>query len=67
MQLADFGSASHVTSEWAEQGAPIGAKIWTSPEAIMETPWNTATDIWSFGTVVRFAVEPIGSQTELNR
>lgn len=29
--------------------------MWTSPEVIMETPWNTATDIWSFGTVVRRA------------
>jgi hypothetical protein len=26
--------------------------MWSSPEVIMETPWNTATDIWSFGAVV---------------
>ncbi|KAK0113410.1 hypothetical protein ONS96_014276 [Cadophora gregata f. sp. sojae] len=26
--------------------------MWSSPEIIMETPWNTATDIWSFGSVV---------------
>lgn len=26
--------------------------MWSSPEVLMEMPWNTATDIWSFGTVV---------------
>lgn len=27
--------------------------MWTSPEVIIETPWNTAIDIWSFGAMVR--------------
>jgi len=30
----------------------VGAPVWSSPEVILEMPWNTATDIWSFGTVV---------------
>jgi serine/threonine protein kinase len=27
--------------------------MWSAPEILMEIPWNTAADIWSFGTVVR--------------
>jgi hypothetical protein len=27
--------------------------MWTSPEILMELPWNTAADIWSFGAMVR--------------
>ncbi|KAJ8128990.1 hypothetical protein O1611_g4640 [Lasiodiplodia mahajangana] len=52
VQLGDFGGSYPQESEWAKSGTPIGAPIWNSPEIIMETPWNTATDIWSFGTVV---------------
>lgn len=52
VQLADFGSTSHIDSKYARRGAPIGAPIWRSPEALFKQPWNTATDIWSFGTLV---------------
>lgn len=31
----------------------------------METPWNTATDIWSFGTMVRSNYNPIMSKTTM--
>ncbi|RWA07302.1 hypothetical protein EKO27_g7801 [Xylaria grammica] len=53
IQLGDLGGSYPQDSEWAKSGTPIGAPIWSSPEVLMETPWNTATDIWSFGTVVR--------------
>ncbi|KAK1767970.1 kinase-like domain-containing protein [Phialemonium atrogriseum] len=51
VQLGDFGSTYPQDSEWAKTGTVIGAPLWNSPEVLMETPWNTATDIWSFGTV----------------
>ncbi|GAW23011.1 hypothetical protein ANO14919_125590 [Xylariales sp. No.14919] len=54
IQLGDLGGSYPRNSEWAKSGIPIGAPIWSSPEVLMETPWNTATDIWSFGTVVSF-------------
>ena len=52
VQLGDFGGSLPEDSEWAKLGTPVGAPVWSSPEVLMETPWNTATDIWSFGTVV---------------
>ncbi|KAI1144251.1 STE/STE20 protein kinase [Hypoxylon sp. FL0543] len=52
VQLGDFGGTYPQESEWAKSGTPIGAPIWNSPEVLMETPWNTATDIWSFGAVL---------------
>jgi serine/threonine protein kinase len=52
VQLGDLGGAYPADSEYAKEGTPVGAPMWTSPEVIMETPWNTATDIWSFGTLV---------------
>lgn len=52
VQLRDLGGAYPADSEYAKGGTPVGAPMWSSPEVIMETHWNTATDIWSFGTVV---------------
>lgn len=26
--------------------------MWTSPEVILDLPWNTATDIWSLGAMI---------------
>ncbi|KAJ8105173.1 hypothetical protein ONZ43_g7529 [Nemania bipapillata] len=52
VQLGDLGGSYPQDSEWATSGTLVGAPIWSSPEVIMETPWNTATDIWSFGTLV---------------
>ncbi|KAM5452890.1 hypothetical protein McanCB49686_005009 [Microsporum canis] len=43
---------SRVDSALAREGTPVGAPIWSSPEVIMQTPWNTATDIWSLGAVL---------------
>lgn len=50
--LGDFGSTYPADSKWARLGTPLGAPMWCSHEMIMETPWNTATDIWSFGAMV---------------
>lgn len=52
VQLGDFGGSYHQESEWAKSATPIGAPMWSSPEVLMEIPWNTATDIWSFGTLL---------------
>ncbi|KAI0459525.1 STE/STE20 protein kinase [Xylaria acuta] len=52
VQLGDFGGCYPEDSEWARSGTLVGAPIWSSPEVLMETPWNTAADIWSFGTVL---------------
>lgn len=54
VQLGDFGGSYHQESKWAKSGTPIGAPVWNSPEVLLELPWNTATDIWSFGTLVSF-------------
>lgn len=52
VQLSDLGGSYPEDSKWAKEGTKIGAPMWTSPEVIMETPWNTATDIWSFGCML---------------
>ncbi|KAI9714680.1 MAG: hypothetical protein M1812_006345 [Candelaria pacifica] len=52
VQLGDLGGTYPADSIWAKQGTPVGSPMWTSPEVIMETPWNTATDIWAFGNVL---------------
>jgi serine/threonine protein kinase len=56
VQLGDLGSVCHVDSKWAKSGTPLGAPMWRSPEMLMETPWGTPTDIWSFGAVVSFSI-----------
>lgn len=52
VQLGDLGDTCPSDSYLAKEGILVGAPMWSSPEVIMETPWNTATDIWSFGAVV---------------
>ncbi|KAK2610078.1 hypothetical protein N8I77_003535 [Diaporthe amygdali] len=52
VQLADMGSSYREDHKYALQGAPIGAPMWRSPECLFELPWNTKTDIWSFGTLL---------------
>ena len=52
VQLGDLGDTCPSDSQLAKEGILVGAPMWSSPEVIMETPWNTATDIWSFGAVV---------------
>jgi serine/threonine protein kinase len=53
VQLGDLGGCYSMESEWARSGTVVGAPMWTSPEILMELPWNTAADIWSFGAMVR--------------
>ncbi|KAF2278304.1 kinase-like protein [Westerdykella ornata] len=46
------GGCYPVDSDWALSGTLVGAPMWSSPEVILEMPWKTATDIWSFGAVL---------------
>jgi len=52
VQLADFGSTVSEKSGHAKDGDDISSPIFRSPEAQMQLPWTTATDIWSFGVTV---------------
>ncbi|KAI9829991.1 MAG: hypothetical protein M1826_005164 [Phylliscum demangeonii] len=52
VQLGDFGGTYPADSSWATEGRFVGSPMWSSPEMLLETPWNTATDIWSYGAVV---------------
>lgn len=52
VQLADMGNSYPKTHEYALEGQPIGAPMWTSPEVLMHMSWDTKTDIWAFGTLV---------------
>jgi serine/threonine protein kinase len=54
VQLADFGSTVSEESGHAKDGDDISTPIFRSPEAAMQLPWTTATDIWSFGITVSF-------------
>jgi len=51
VKLADCGSTVHSNSGYAKEGDIIGAPIFRSPEAQLQMRWNTATDIWSLGTM----------------
>jgi serine/threonine protein kinase len=53
IQLGDLGGCVSADSEWATSGTQVGTPMWSAPELLMEILWNTAADIWSFGTVVR--------------
>lgn len=52
VQLADMGNSYPETHEYAVEGQPTGATMWTSPEILMHMSWDTKTDIWAFGTLV---------------
>ncbi|KAI0466819.1 STE/STE20 protein kinase [Xylaria cf. heliscus] len=52
VQLGDFGGSSPRDSKWPTSGTFMGTPIWTSPEVLLKAPWNTAADIWSFGTLL---------------
>lgn len=52
VQLADYGCTVPATSGYAKDGDLIGAPIWRSPEAQLGIPWDTSSDIWSFGAMV---------------
>ncbi|KAK2752558.1 hypothetical protein FQN55_006671 [Onygenales sp. PD_40] len=52
VQLGDLGSTYRADCRWAKSGTPLGAPMCRSPEMILETPWGTPSDIWSFGAVL---------------
>jgi serine/threonine protein kinase len=52
VQLGDLGGCCPINFEWAKSGTMLGTPMWSSPEIKFELPWNIATDIWSFGTLV---------------
>jgi serine/threonine protein kinase len=54
IQLADLGGTVPEDSKWAKGGHTVGAPIWRSPELLLNLPWGTPTDIWSFGTMVSY-------------
>lgn len=53
IQLGDLGGVVHQDSDFAKEGHLIGSSISRSPEATLQLHWGTATDVWSFGNVVR--------------
>ncbi|KAI0997085.1 hypothetical protein K3495_g11102 [Podosphaera aphanis] len=50
--LADLGQSLPVDHKFAKEGYGFGSPVWRSPESILGLPWNTSTDIWSFGLCV---------------
>ncbi|KAI0995716.1 hypothetical protein K3495_g12465 [Podosphaera aphanis] len=50
--LADLGQSLPVDHKYVKEGITIGSPVWRSPESILGLPWNTSTDIWSFGLCV---------------
>jgi serine/threonine protein kinase len=58
VQLGDCGGVVSQQSPFVKEGQVIGAAFTRSPEATFQLLWNTATDIWSFGTAVRWMILP---------
>ena len=52
IQLGDCGGVVSRDSKFAKEGHVIGAAAFRGPEATVQLPWGTATDIWSFGTAM---------------
>lgn len=52
VQQDDLSGVYSANFKHSEQGTPVAASMWTSLEVIMETLWNTVTDVWSFETMV---------------
>lgn len=52
VQLADLESMVPADSKYATEGDPIGTPMFRSTEAMLQMQWGTATDVWSFGTMV---------------
>ncbi|KAK3899873.1 kinase-like domain-containing protein [Staphylotrichum tortipilum] len=52
VQLGDCGGVVSHASPFARNGHVIGAAFTRSPEATLQLPWTTATDVWSFGTAL---------------
>ncbi|KDN70502.1 putative serine/threonine protein kinase [Colletotrichum sublineola] len=52
IQLGDCGGVVSEDSDFAREGHAIGAAFTRSPEAMLELPWGTSTDVWSFGNAI---------------
>lgn len=52
VQLGDLGNCSPSDTKHARDDGFAGVPVWVSPEILLSMPWNTATDIWSFGALV---------------
>lgn len=52
IQLADLENTVSKDSRYAIEGDPIGTSIFRSTEATLQMHWGTATDVWSFGTMI---------------
>ncbi|KAI1000264.1 hypothetical protein K3495_g7934 [Podosphaera aphanis] len=50
--LAGLGQSISVDHKYVKEGVVFGSPVWRSPESILGLPWNTSTDIWSFGLCV---------------
>ena len=66
VQLGDLDGTCPIDSKWATSGTPLGAPMWRSPEMIMETPWGTPADIWSFGAMVSSSFQSHKGTTNLS-
>jgi len=66
VELADVGSTYPASHKYAREGVSIGAPVWRSSEVILGLPWNTSTDIWSYGICVRFCFFQISLSCEMN-
>jgi len=45
VQLGDFSSCCYIESKYTTSAGQAGAPMWSSPEILLELPWNNATDI----------------------
>ncbi|KAI1771872.1 serine/threonine protein kinase [Hypoxylon cercidicola] len=52
IQLGDCGGVVSQDSQFARDGHIIGAAFTRSPEAMLQLPWGTPTDVWSFGNAI---------------
>ncbi|PGH26560.1 serine/threonine protein kinase [Polytolypa hystricis UAMH7299] len=52
VQLADCGGVISEQSEVAKKGILTGTNVFRAPEAHLELPWGTPSDIWSFGVTL---------------
>ena len=55
VKLADCETAALMDANKSIAGGLIGAAMFRSPEAFFRRGMGSATDIWSFGTMVGFA------------
>ena len=54
VQITDVEDACHLPPGHAISGLQVGNWMWRSPEAHAQGPFNTSSDMFSFGLVVTF-------------